>query len=363
MEQSRRKYMILDTRAKTLVPDDQSDPLRFVTLEQALTKAAALRGCKSAEAFAVVDDLSNKWLWSAKKVLRVALSSDTKDVIYDAVDTDWIKTGSTRQIRCRPDGIIETSHHVRLPDGPPIPVMLHGRPMGDRTTTERWLDKPEWFERGTLGSFIDALPTRIHKLEQRAMNEKARVLRAQEKAIQMQVAYEAGDEMTCQRCGRRICSKFGAIAHHGYTRPGGGWQTASCDGTHHSPLEVSNAHLVETIANYDARCERQKSKIAAVRLNGEPVVVSVKPHWNEGRKAPYVYMFTAETYDDVRAASDGRLSETFEVLKGGYLSELESSPRLTKSILGELRERNANWKQTRVFVDGEFKAFVCEETA
>jgi hypothetical protein len=220
-ERSLRKYMIVDTRAKAIVVDAAGEPMRFVTLDEALAQAIELRGRKSAESFAVVDDLGDKWLWSAKKVMRVALSNEVKDLIEEAIDYDWDKISRVWQTRCRADGIVETSHNVRLPDGPPIPVLLHGRPMGDRTTTQRWTEKRQWFERGTLASFIDALPTRIHKLEQRAVNEKARAQRAEEKARRREAAYDAGEEMTCQLCGRMICSKSGVIAHHGYTRPGG----------------------------------------------------------------------------------------------------------------------------------------------
>lgn len=43
---------------------------------------------------------------------------------------------------------------------------------------------------------------------------------------------------TCQCCGRAIKAATGVIAHHGYRRPGGGWQTASCFGARHVPYEV-----------------------------------------------------------------------------------------------------------------------------
>ncbi|MGX1167093.1 hypothetical protein AB7M16_003359 [Bradyrhizobium sp. USDA 372] len=341
-----RKYMILDTRAKALALDEHRDPLRFVSLDEALTKAIELRGRKSAEAFAVVDDLGTKWMWSAKKVLRVALSYDTKHVIDEAIDVDWKKISSIRQIRCRPDGMVETSHNIRLPDGPPIPVMLHGRSMGT-TTTQRWTDKPQWIERGALSSYVDALPTRVHKLEQRAINEKARAERVEQKARLQLAAYEAGEEMTCQLCGRRICAKFGAIAHHGYTRPGDGYQTASCAGTHHSPLEVTNDVLLKYIRKYEARCEETKRLIADVSANRAEVVATISPHWGERRNYPHMFRFTADSYGQVAAASEGKLSEhvSFSDRKKYYVAELEGRLRDQKAVLAELRERNANWKQ------------------
>lgn len=46
-------------------------------------------------------------------------------------------------------------------------------------------------------------------------------------------------QTTCQCCGRAIKSKHGVIAHHGYQRPGQGWQTASCWGARKQPYEVT----------------------------------------------------------------------------------------------------------------------------
>jgi hypothetical protein len=237
--------------------------------------------------------------------------------------------------------------------------------MGDRTTTERWTEKPAWFERGTLASFVGSLPTRTHKLEQRALNEKARALRADAKVRQLQEDYEAGAHMTCQLCGRLIRSKHGVIAHHGYTRPGGGWQTSSCDGTHHSPLEVSNAHLIETIADYEKLCQRQTLRIESVRNEKEPVVIHIKPHWSENRRHPYVFSFDRSTYDEVRASSEGQLNSraTFEDYKDKFISVLKASLHQTKLILGELRERNTNWRQTREFIDGEFRPLASGQKA
>ncbi|SHG16568.1 hypothetical protein [Bradyrhizobium erythrophlei] len=218
---------------------------------------------------------------------------------------------------------------------------------------------------GSLSSYVDALPTRVHKLEHRAISEKARAERAEQKARLQLAVYEAGEEMTCQLCGRRICSKFGTIAHHGYTRPGDGYQTASCDGTHHSPLEVTNDLLLKHIGKYEARCEETKRLIADIRADRAEIVVTISPHWGERRNYPYTFRFTADTCAQVVAASEGKLSEhvSFSDRKKCYVTELEGRLCAQKVVLAELRDRNANWMQTRVFVDGEFKPFVREEAA
>ena len=48
---------------------------------------------------------------------------------------------------------------------------------------------------------------------------------------------------TCACCFRPIAVQSGTMAHHGYERPGDGWQTASCAGIRFKPLEVSSEGL------------------------------------------------------------------------------------------------------------------------
>ncbi len=55
---------------------------------------------------------------------------------------------------------------------------------------------------------------------------------------------------TCQICGRDIKAKHGVIAHHGYQRPGSGWQTESCFGARRPPYEVSCDAIPDAIESY-----------------------------------------------------------------------------------------------------------------
>lgn len=58
---------------------------------------------------------------------------------------------------------------------------------------------------------------------------------------------------TCQICGRGILANTGVIAHHGYQRPGDGYQTKSCMGARYLPYEVSCDRIqyaIEAITNY-----------------------------------------------------------------------------------------------------------------
>jgi len=51
----------------------------------------------------------------------------------------------------------------------------------------------------------------------------------------------------CQICGRAILANTGVIAHHGYKRPGDGWQTSSCFGARYRPYEIACDALPDAI--------------------------------------------------------------------------------------------------------------------
>lgn len=71
----------------------------------------------------------------------------------------------------------------------------------------------------------------------------------------------------CQVCGRQIKSKSGVIAHHGYTRPGHGWQTSSCFGARHVPYSEGHDALdyaIESVTTYAARQQAEADALRAV---------------------------------------------------------------------------------------------------
>lgn len=69
-------------------------------------------------------------------------------------------------------------------------------------------------------------------------------------------------QTTCQICGRAILAKTGRISHHGYKRPGAGWQTASCYGARHAPYEVARDAIQSAIANCQGFIARTETRIA-----------------------------------------------------------------------------------------------------
>lgn len=72
---------------------------------------------------------------------------------------------------------------------------------------------------------------------------------------------------TCQICGREIKAKSGLIAHHGYQRPGQGWQTASCFGARWRPYEVACDALPPAIKSATQYRDQQKVALKTLRTN------------------------------------------------------------------------------------------------
>lgn len=98
------------------------------------------------------------------------------------------------------------------------------------------------------------------------------------------------DRKECQICERKIMAKSGTVAHHGYTRPGNGWQTGSCPGAKEFPYEVSCElipPIIESIKNFKA----MKQQFIA-DMKAKPPVVLTKTYKNL-----YSGETTVETFD------------------------------------------------------------------
>jgi len=100
------------------------------------------------------------------------------------------------------------------------------------------------------------------------------------------------EAMTCQICGRKIYAELGVIAHHGYERPGQGWQTESCEGARELPFEVDRVVLEKYIAACKQRLSNMKQSRNHVNREIDPVLVSYekripKEKWVNSWKPEY----------------------------------------------------------------------------
>jgi hypothetical protein len=78
---------------------------------------------------------------------------------------------------------------------------------------------------------------------------------------------------TCQICGRVCKSKNGLISHHGYKRPGDGWQTASCSGARFLPYEISCDRLPPTIEMIKKHISIVETKLEE-HINNPPKILT-----------------------------------------------------------------------------------------
>jgi hypothetical protein len=160
--------------------------------------------------------------------------------------------------------------------------------------------------------------------------------------------------MTCQCCGRRYLANIGTIAHHGYQRPGGGWQTASCAGAKRSPFEVSREFLGIMIGDL-------KSWEASAVLDRKAVAVETKPVTvrfpdrsagmdHRGGRPMVLLAVTRETFEVERAAraDDFRRNGIlyFAIEKADDLARRDREIAGIRAEIKVHEERFYAWKQT-----------------
>lgn len=94
---------------------------------------------------------------------------------------------------------------------------------------------------------------------------------------------------TCQICGRPIKANTGLVAHHGYKRPGEGWQTSSCMGARHLPYELSCDVLPRAIKSCEAYIAGTQAAFDDAIANPPATLTDYSRHaWDH--KPPPVYV-------------------------------------------------------------------------
>jgi hypothetical protein len=114
--------------------------------------------------------------------------------------------------------------------------------------------------------------------ERKAYRAKRKVEIAAEKAA------KTAKSMTCQCCGRQIFAQRGKIAHHGYERPGYGWQTASCMGALYLPFEVDRERLADLIVRLEHELQETRENLVNIRAEKVKLAFSIEvdcePYWD-----------------------------------------------------------------------------------
>lgn len=165
---------------------------------------------------------------------------------------------------------------------------------------------------------------------------------------------DASQTMHCQCCGRAIHAALGTIAHHGYQRPGYGWQTRSCFGAKRLPWQADRSavkelidHLKETLLRSDyARC--------AVFDEIEPVThhYQIYDRKARGNYINKTLVLTRATFDGIVAQNPDNLfrynipAATFDDFKKRDLDKRDRAIAQLKRDITEFTAKYDGWKQT-----------------
>ncbi len=146
---------------------------------------------------------------------------------------------------------------------------------------------------------------------------------------------------TCQICGRPIKANTGLIAHHGYKRPGYGFQTSSCKGARHQPYEVSCDLLkreVPALAVWIAQREAELADFIADPPVKLAYAVNIGGAWNP--KYQWREVERPANFDPERP---NYISGSYVTVFRSKRHDLQSALRHAQADLKFMQERLTNW--------------------
>lgn len=147
---------------------------------------------------------------------------------------------------------------------------------------------------------------------------------------------------TCQCCGRAIQARRGVIAHHGYKRPGQGWQTSSCFGARELPFELEHARLDLAIASVESRLAGTRASLAEHVARPPAEIVEVLRY--AGRVTGTRTHARPEGFSAVDSAARSFIPGTYEREFFRRSEDMKTAIRRAVADLEFFRARRASWK-------------------
>lgn len=213
------------------------------------------------------------------------------------------------------------------------------------------------------------------------MFRRRRILSAEETAAnaarkQQKIALSK----TCQCCWRQIFAETGTIAHHGYQRPGWGYQTASCMGAKHAPLEFSRnrlGDLIKVLEQHEVDQVEHRRKLDAEEIAIKRIYTNYNGKRVQDRKGRSVHptvvlAFTRANFEQLVDENTGprgsdklwnEYDATYSIKARGFddiktreLAHLDDKLKGLREHLAECRARFDGWKQTHKFIDNQWVA-------
>jgi hypothetical protein len=175
--------------------------------------------------------------------------------------------------------------------------------------------------------------------------------------------------MHCQCCGRAILANLGSIAHHGYERPGWGYQSASCFGAKRLPFEADRAALGEMIVFMRDRLARAEKHRAAIKAEKKPIVFDYESQligpqlhqqfgrWVEWPKVKHSFDVSRDSFEAFKAGPGSNSCYgiyDFDAYKARHVEGLSSSIKNLRSHIAEEQKRFDGWKQSHEWKDGQW---------
>jgi len=142
----------------------------------------------------------------------------------------------------------------------------------------------------------------------------------------------------CQICERDIKGSGGILAHHGYKRPGDGWQTPSCMGARQLPYEVSKDMIPPTIERVKEFIASERKALKSFLENPPETLISMVWGKTETYNRPEGFK-----YDENRGGYG--FAQRYESEYSNRKYNLEQSIKRARRDLVNLEKRLANWKQ------------------
>jgi hypothetical protein len=162
--------------------------------------------------------------------------------------------------------------------------------------------------------------------------------------------------MTCQCCAGKVLANTGVIAHHGYQRPGEGWQTASCFGARRLPFEVDRTALGELIVALKNSLAGARATLRRIKKEEQPIsreFTNYRGQRDERGYRPTVTIpFLRKTFDEQCKAnadllrSNGFYSIDFDVVKAGAVSDQTYKVKQIAEDVRRSQARYDGWKAT-----------------
>jgi hypothetical protein len=147
---------------------------------------------------------------------------------------------------------------------------------------------------------------------------------------------------TCQICGRDIKAKNGVIAHHGYTRPGSGWQTESCFGARYLPYEISSDAIPLAMDSLKTYIFNENNHLSNIMTNPPEYLEHSEYSGFSGRHM--VKYNKPDGFNPKKLSSTySSMTQRYEIEFSNLKNQIEKNIESSYKYIDYLEERLRNW--------------------